>query len=1309
METIDLQPFHWEHKDVDGRLQILCWGLDKDSVAHLIRIENFPTFCWIELPRFLNGKFFKWDNYYAEHYFNFICNGMQKKGQQTPNGYSFEWRKDLYYYQGDKLKPYMLIMFPSVSSMENCEKYLAYRREFFIGRQRIGWVEAKVWETDIPPVRKLLTYRNCKFSGWLRFEGIHPKQKGTLYDSDEEDEGVRIKYDKMGQIVYVEDDVTESFEQISKFPIEREWVISCDSVSMTPEDDEVISKSTHPKLMAYDIEVYSDNVRKFPDMWTREHCVFMISCVYQVSGDPSSRKYYALVYGDSNIIPKEKWEALKDAEIIHFNDELSLIEKFASLVMEYDVDVLTGYNIYDFDNTYMDARLKLSMKKYWPEMGRLINVNTELHSSTWESGGYGFNSINYLKIPGRISVDMLPVIRREHKLMKYNLDTVAEHFLKRGKHDVTPAEMFLSFEKNQKAIKEWSDLISSLFIEKEDAKEFYDKCKIVLDHLNTELTTATDYLTSKISSDKWKEARRKENEEIRKCIYSRSFRIPSLTPEMLSKLSDEMKKTKEDLEQRKIAWRIEFESGYDKEELEEIKIIYNTQKVREELVMHDDLNDPANSPMYNRNGELNWCGNETWEYLVSLAIDAIESSGLKLPNKVDLEKIAKLGVAKFLMTRIIVYCLFDSDLCIELFEKLNVWVGLIEMSSVVGVTPVDLFTRGQQIRCLSQLYDMAAKRGIILSKRMSPDIFFNGGFVFDVIPGIYEGVMVQDFSSLYPSIIIAYNICYTTLLHPRHYNKLNEKDVATIIVPRPDVKSDDGAEYDLIDDKGEEMEEDKNLQEDEEDLIKKERTKEITKSLSDVVSDEKNYYFQYIQCNVDGKFDKSKEGLLPAILSILISERTAVRELQKKYNKSDLMWMILEKRQLALKISANSMFGFLGAGKMGKRSLIEAAMSITATGRLLITSVNKEVEEKYGCRVVYGDTDSSMFSKIGVDPSEYNKLGKRLGEEMSKGFKEPLKLEFEKTMRMIALARKKYAGYVYDDDGKFIIDKDTGLPYLYLRGNVLARRDNTKWLRETYEKLMRMALEYKSIDDAINYLIESVEKFMTQEIDHNNLVTVRSINSHYKNNTYFMKLFADRLTKMGTPVRPGERIGYLVVKPRNEFEASYIGNRMVTPEMYLASKHDKDPYVIDRLYYLQKQFMNSLDQLFAAGYKDKIGKYEIIKYKKITARKWIGIETPVQMMVKIMENGLSLDKFKESIKAVRRNDKRGPILSERWEKNGFSYPEVNEPNVDVSKLKFAMKMRKEMLLKEAKKKIKSPSLNLNLIENKGLKIATQFN
>ena len=110
------------------------------------------------------------------------------------------------------------------------------------------------------------------------------------------------------------------------------------------------------------------------------------------------------------------------------------------------------------------------------------------------------------------------------------------------------------------------------------------------------------------------------------------------------------------------------------------------------------------------------------------------------------------------------YCLEDSILCIDLMIKLNTYISLIENANIVKVTMMDIFTRGQQIRVQNQVYYYAYHDGYILDERKLVNEKFAGGYVVPPIPGRYKNVFILDFASLYPSIIRAYNICYTTLV-----------------------------------------------------------------------------------------------------------------------------------------------------------------------------------------------------------------------------------------------------------------------------------------------------------------------------------------------------------------------------------------------------------------------------------------------------------------------------------------------------------------------------------------------------------------
>lgn len=1172
MESEIAVPFDWCERDKDN-LQILCWALDRYSRAHLFRIENFKPFFFIELPPVVGGKRLNWDSTLANCLFLQLRRILKEDG---PLKGIFRPSRDLYFYQGNNLKPYMLLSFRNIAAMKHCIALFNMKNkkiEFEINGNRIGELHVTVCENDVTSIRKMLTIQNCTFSGWLKFKGYHPKMPNTNIDNaDELDSDLTV--DAMGNAVYK--DVSDEFEHISTLPYEREWIVEYEDISMATAEETNGWNFPMPLILSFDLEAYTDNHRIFPDMWNDLHVTFMNSCVIRRAGDKESTKMFGIVWGNVDEIPEDR---LKDVTIIRVNNQLDINREMAKLVQQYDIDVITGYNILDFDFPFLDAKQQLEMAE-WPQYGRLLDEKTELKSFDWQSGGYGFNSINNLRTPGRISIDMYPVIKRDHKLIKYNLNTVGKHFLGRTKHDVEPVEMFVTFERSRESSDEFNSSISECFIHNDNYRHFTREVKSRL-----------------VSANKAIE------------LYVKS--LDGSPP-----------------------------SG------------------------NDDINNPRKGGMINRYGNINWSSDELYEALIDIGTQEIEqypplgeyhSTWDNLSPRI----MATYQVGVYLMTRVLVYCLIDADIALDLFDKLNTWINLIQMSAVVGVSITDVFTRGQQIRCLSQLYDYAAKKGIILNRRPSPDVYFNGGFVFtDLVPDLYDGIICVDFNSLYPSIMKQYNICYTTLIAPEHFRYFDDKQhlVHTVSVPRPDRKSKDGIAYDF---------DPKNKHHDEDEDRTGEVISSVRNALCNVVSDGENYYFRWIKKQVipkgtrlpNGKIAESdiisNEGIVPAIVRYLVDERKRVRGNQKKYAEGTIEWNTEEAKQLALKCSANSMFGFMGAGKSGKRSLIEGAMCITSIGRQLIKHVNKYCEQKYGAHIVYGDTDSSMIDMHITDKKDYVRIGVALANELSGLFGEELKLEMEKVMKVVFTCPKKYIYYKYTDQGEIKLEKETGKPEITYKGVILARRDYPGEARTTYENLVRLALDGGTLTQAMKYLIGAVKKLLAGNVNHEELIIVKSMGASYKDPNYPMRLFGEYMARMGKPVKPGERIGYLVFKARNEDEARYMGHRMTTPELYEASKFSDNPMEIDYFYYLEKQYKTNIDMLMKAAFRKEFGKYSIMKVRRTRRCNWVPFNEPINFIVQLLlaknMDINCLDLITMSMEAIDDGRLNDVILTENYE------------------------------------------------------------
>ncbi len=101
-----------------------------------------------------------------------------------------------------------------------------------------------------------------------------------------------------------------------------------------------------------------------------------------------------------------------------------------------DPDIITGYNILGFDFPYIINRAEaLGIEKY-SGFSRLKWALSKVKETHFHSRSLGFRNLKEINMEGRIQLDMLEVIMREHKLRSYTLNSVSAHFLGEQKEDV---------------------------------------------------------------------------------------------------------------------------------------------------------------------------------------------------------------------------------------------------------------------------------------------------------------------------------------------------------------------------------------------------------------------------------------------------------------------------------------------------------------------------------------------------------------------------------------------------------------------------------------------------------------------------------------------------------------------------------------------------------------------------------------------------------------------------------------------------------------------------------------------------------
>lgn len=518
------------------------------------------------------------------------------------------------------------------------------------------------------------------------------------------------------------------------------------------------------------------------------------------------------------------------------------------------------------------------------------------------------------------------------------------------------------------------------------------------------------------------------------------------------------------------------------------------------------------------------------------------------------------------------YCVQDSVLVSQLVDVMQVWVGLCEMAKTCHVPIFSLYTQGQQLKVFSQVYKYCLKEGIVVEKNESfSSSTYTGAYVVEPEAGVYENVVPFDFASLYPTTIIAYNIDYSTFVTDD-----NIPDSMCNVIEWEDHV---GCEHD--------------------------NNKKVDKVICT-----KNKY----------RFLKEERGVIPTIIQNLLDARKHVNAKIKALKQSGASKEeidVLDKRQLSYKISANSMYGALGVQR-GYLPFMPAAMCTTAIGRKSITAAASFIQSKYNGKLVYGDTDSTMivFPQV-KDCNELWKLCETIEKDVSSIFPSPMRLAFEEKIykKFFILTKKRYIALEGGKEGNY-----TGK--VTKKGILLARRDNSKTVRDIYEKAIMHVL-YNNTSDILQ-VIDNINGMFQRRHDKTSFIITKSVGdvSGYKQKElpidekkrqkrlrdlncteeeYSAKCLpahiqlAERMRKRGMRVDVGSRLEYVITKCGSDklFEKLEDINYFV--------KYS-DVLQLDYLYYLHL-LINPLDQIINVTVTNPCEKNLVAKLYKVHVNK----------------------------------------------------------------------------------------------------------
>ncbi|CAN0914193.1 DNA polymerase zeta catalytic subunit [Linum grandiflorum] len=475
------------------------------------------------------------------------------------------------------------------------------------------------------------------------------------------------------------------------------------------------------------------------------------------------------------------------------------------------------------------------------------------------------------------------------------------------------------------------------------------------------------------------------------------------------------------------------------------------------------------------------------------------------------------------------------NLNLEIVDQLDMVNRTSELARVFGIDFFSVLSRGSQYRVESMLLRLAHTQNYIAISPGKQQVASQPAMeciplVMEPESGFYaDPVVVLDFQSLYPSMIIAYNLCFCTCLGNLEPSKANTLGV-TSFSPDPQV---------------------------------------LQSLVNELLLTPNSVMYTPSQV---------RKGILPRLLEEILSTRIMVKQAMKKLGPDQkILHRIFNARQLALKLIANVTYGYTAAGFSGRMPCAEIADSIVQCGRSTLEKAIALVNnnENWKARVVYGDTDSMFVLLKGRTVAEAHRIGNAIASAVSAMNPHPVTLKMEKVYQpCFLLTKKRYVGYSYERP-------DQIEPVFDAKGIETVRRDTCPAVSKMMEQSIRLFFEQQDISAVKAYLYRQWTRMLAGRVSLQDFIFAKEVRlGTYSTRTTSSlppaAIVATKAMRSDPRAEPryGERVPYVVI--HGEPGARLVD--MVVAPLQLLDLNS--PYRLNDIYYITKQIIPALQRVF---------------------------------------------------------------------------------------------------------------------------------
>ena len=376
-----------EDNDIPGNFIIHSFGRCEDGKSVYAKIIGYTPYFYILLPNRLQNKqkivleniikemetFFKSkDNRKVFYKFKSTLKEIQLIKQKKAEGFT-----------NDKEYYFARLVF---NNSEGMKKYKSFFENNDISIPKVSElskpIRYKLYEANLPPMLRCFHIRDISGCSWV---------ETNKYNLITEDKESRC-------------DIEISVDWRNLNPIKKDY-------------------NAPLRICSFDIECNSID-GEFPQARRKGDCIIQIGATYTTLGTSTPYRQY--------IACLKQTSPINDIIVESFETEEELMLAFLNEINENDCDIITGYNIFFFDEKYMYDRCKevLNIDHDMSYMSKLINHKCNFKEMKLASSALGENLLRFWDTPGRIHIDLMKDVQKTFNLPSYKLDSVSSKFIR---------------------------------------------------------------------------------------------------------------------------------------------------------------------------------------------------------------------------------------------------------------------------------------------------------------------------------------------------------------------------------------------------------------------------------------------------------------------------------------------------------------------------------------------------------------------------------------------------------------------------------------------------------------------------------------------------------------------------------------------------------------------------------------------------------------------------------------------------------------------------------------------------------------